>query len=169
MARQVEVCVVLEGEADPAEHLDARLGDLHRAVEADGRRDVRGEPGLVGIVLERHHGVPRGCRHRLAGLEHLGAQVLDRLEGADPLAELLTHLRVVDGGVQAPARDTGRLGRGEAHEQLLGALDGGCGQAVQGDLRQAHLAGRAGEVDRRARHDRRRVQAPDQLPVVDWQ
>ncbi len=48
-----------------------------------------------------------------AGLEHLGAEVLDRLEGADLLAELLAHLGVVDRRLQAPARDAGGLGGGQ--------------------------------------------------------
>ena len=54
--------------------------------------------------------VPGSRGHRLGGLQHLGAQVLDRLEGADLLAELLAHLRVLDRRRQAPARDAGRLG-----------------------------------------------------------
>ena len=40
---EVEVRVVLEGEADAAEHLDAVLGDGHGAVEGHGRGDVGGE------------------------------------------------------------------------------------------------------------------------------
>ena len=57
--------------------------------------------------------VPGGRGDRLGGLEHLGAQVLDRLEGADLLAELLAHLGVVDRGRQAPAGHAGGLGGGQ--------------------------------------------------------
>ena len=57
--------------------------------------------------------VPRRGGDRLGGLEHLGAQVLDRLEAADLLAELLAHLGVLDRGRQAPARDAGGLGGGQ--------------------------------------------------------
>ena len=45
---QVEVGVVLVGEADPAEHLDARLGDLDRAVEA---RSPGGDVDREGPLL----------------------------------------------------------------------------------------------------------------------
>ena len=44
---QVEVGVVLVGEADAAEHLDAGLGVVDRAVEAGHRGDVGGERPLV--------------------------------------------------------------------------------------------------------------------------
>ena len=49
---QVEVRVVLVGEPDPAEHLDARLGDLDGAVEAGHLGHVGGEGPLV-VVAER--------------------------------------------------------------------------------------------------------------------
>ena len=49
-AAQVEVGVVLEGEADPAEHLDAGLGDLDRPVEARRCGDVGGEGPLLVVV-----------------------------------------------------------------------------------------------------------------------
>ena len=104
---------MLEGEADPAEHLDAGLGDLDRAVERDDRRDVGGERPLVVVAVVRsgsRRDVPGGGGDRLGGLEHLGAQVLDRLEAADLLAELLAHLGVLDRGRQAPAGDAGGLG-----------------------------------------------------------
>ena len=57
--------------------------------------------------------VPGRRGHRLRGLQHLGAQVLDRLEAADLLAELLAHLGVLDRRLQAPARHAGGLGGGE--------------------------------------------------------
>ena len=67
-------------------------------------------------IAVRHAGqrdVPGRGGDGLAGLEHLGAEVLDGLEGADLLAELLAHLGVVDRRLQAPARDAGGLGGGQ--------------------------------------------------------
>ena len=53
--------VVLPGEADAAEHLDAVLGRLDRGVERDRAGDRRGERVLVGIA-GRLGGVPRDAR-----------------------------------------------------------------------------------------------------------
>ncbi len=87
---------MLEGEPDPAQHLDAGLRHRQRAVEDRRRGDVGGERPLLVVRAEGHgRHVPRGGRHRLGGLEHLRAQVLDRLEAADLLAELLAHLGVL--------------------------------------------------------------------------
>ena len=114
---QVEVGVVLEREADPAQDLDAGLGDLDRPVEAHRFGDVGGEGPLL-VVRRRRRGVrdvPRRGGDRLDGLQHLGAEVLHRLEAADRPAELLAHLRVLDRRLQAPPGDPRGLGRTERH------------------------------------------------------
>ncbi len=117
-AAEIEVSVVLEREADPAEHLDAVAGDRTRAVKRHGCGDVGGEVGLARrhASADRGAGIPRHGVDRLGGLEHLRAEVLDGLERADRLAELLAHLGVVDRGVEAPLRDAGGFGRGESDE-----------------------------------------------------
>ena len=72
---------------------------------------------------------PRRRQRQLAATEdllgaqqHLGAHVLDRLEAADRLAELLAHLRVLGGGLQRPAGQPrglgGQHGRGEVLDPL---------------------------------------------------
>ena len=110
--------VVLEGEADAAEHLDAVLGDGHGAIEGDGRSDVGGIVRLVDrkVCSQGGSDVPGHGGHRLGGLQHPGAQVLDRLERADGGAELLAHLGMVHRGVEAPLRQAGRFGRCERDE-----------------------------------------------------
>jgi hypothetical protein len=55
--------------------------------------------------------VPGGGRGELGGDQHVGAVVLDRLEHADRPAELLAHLRVPAGGLDALERPAGGLGR----------------------------------------------------------
>ena len=50
--------------------------------------------------------------------------MLDGLETADRLAELLADLRVVGGGVQRPARQPGCLGREDRRRQIDDALRG---------------------------------------------
>ena len=119
---EVEVRVVLERETDPAEHLDAGLGVADRTVEGDGTRDVGGVRPLL-VVGERDRGdVPRRRGDRLGGLEHLGAQVLDRPGTADLLPELLAHAGVVDGRLEAPAGDAGRLRGGERQRRTTDQL-----------------------------------------------
>ena len=156
-AAQVEVGVVLVGEADPAEDLDARLGVVDSAVEAGHRGDVDGErPLVVPTVVVREgdfRDVPGGGRDRLGGLQHLCAQVLDRLEGADLLTELLAHLGVVDRRLEAPAGQPGGLGGGEgdhgAVDQLrLEPVHGYDAGRSQVDLDRPEAAGQV-EPDRR--------------------
>ena len=72
-------------------------------------------------------GVPRGRGDGLAGLEHLRAQVLDRLEGADLLAELLAHPGVLHRRVEAPPGDSGGLGGGEGDHERPQPLRGEAG------------------------------------------
>ena len=96
------------------------------------------------VVGDRRGGVPRRGRHRLAGLEHLGAQVLDRLEGADLLAELLAHAGVLHRRVQAPPGDAGRLGGGQGDDEQRAA-----GRASgRGRRCRRRRSGRAREVRR---------------------
>ena len=123
---EVDVGVVLPGEAHPAEDLDGALGRLDVAVEGQGRGELDGEAPLVGLLtcgraalgLEDRGGVPGGGHTLLDGDQHVGQPVLDPLELADRPAELLAGPGVFGGRVEAPAgaarrpRPTARPGRG---------------------------------------------------------
>ncbi len=121
---QVEVGVVLEGEPDPAEDLDAGLRRRDGAVEADRLRHVDGEGPLLVALIRGRRGVPCRRRHRLGRLEHLRAEVLHGLERSDRPPELLADLRVLHGGLQTPPRHAGGLGGRQRHRSAAHA--GGC-------------------------------------------
>ena len=135
---------MLPGEADAAEDLDAvlRVGDGR--VEGDGgraRHRKRVPPGSR---------VPRQRFGRFGAAEHFGAQVLDRLEAADGLAELLADLRVLDGDGQAATRHSRRLGRSQGRRQRH---DRRQGQQVGTDAGEPDARQRAREVERLQRLD----------------
>ena len=79
-----------------------------------------GLPGGAGGVGGGHLGL-------LGAAQHLGTQVLDGLEAADRLAELLAHLGVGDRGLQRPPGDAGRLGGQHGRGQVLDPL--GCARS----------------------------------------
>ncbi len=146
---QIQMRVVLPGDADAAEHLNAVLGvGLGGSIAGRGR-DGRGDRQLAVVVAG---GSGRGGRRASAATatcsraqQHLGAHVLDRLEAADRLAELLAHLRVLGGGLQRPAGQPGGLGRQHRRGQIGDALrrhvEHGGRRGVEHHPRQ-----RAGEV-----------------------
>ena len=85
----------------------------------------RGDGELVVVgVGRRAGGVGRGHRRLLGAQQHLGTHVLDRLEAADRLTELLAHLRVLGRGLAAPAGQPRRLGRQHRGGQIDDALRG---------------------------------------------
>ena len=132
---QMQVGVVLPGEPDAAVHLNVQLRVADAGGEGQrggGRRD---EPELLAALLRRAGGVPH-TRHRgLRGHQHVGAVVLDGLEGRDGAAELLTHLGVIDGDLDAVRRTADGLG---------GEQGAGVGQRDVPRSGQ-HVGGRAGE------------------------
>ena len=95
------------------------------SVESSPRDDVAGGNGRI----------PGCCGGKLAAGEHVGAQVLDRLEAADGAAELLAHLRVRRGGLLRPARDAGGLGRGDGDVQVADQAGVEAGEHVLGAAR----------------------------------
>jgi hypothetical protein len=130
-ATQVQVGVVLPGDADAAEHLDAVLGVGLGGLDPDARGDRGGDGQLAGIAIACGAGrVGGGDRHLLGAAQHLGAQVLDRLEAADRLAELLAHFRIRDRGVQRPPGDArrfgGQHGRGQVDQPVRGDVQHTC-------------------------------------------
>lgn len=107
---QVEVGVVLPGEADTAEDLDAVLGAAVGGVQSRARGEGGDQcAGLRGLV-RRAGGVPHQRAGLLDAYEHVGAEVFDALELSDGAAELLTDLGVRDGGVQRPGGGAACLG-----------------------------------------------------------
>src|ERR1700756_3484551 len=107
--------VVLPGAADAAEHLNAIFDVGLRRGDAGARRQGRRNRVLVGVGIRRGAGGIGGGPPRPLGLlgaaQHLRTKVLDGLEAADRLAELLAHLGVGDRGVQRPSGHAGGLGR----------------------------------------------------------
>ena len=144
---QVQMRVVLPGDADTAENLDAVLDIGLRGVDTDAGGDGRSDRQLPAIRFRRRAcSIDCGDRGLLGTAQHLGAQVLDRLEAADRLAELLTHFGVGDGGVQSPSTHAGRLGGQHGGGQVLHPLPG-CGGHRCGRCRGQHHSGqRPGEV-----------------------
>ena len=123
---EVQVRVVLPGDPDSAEHLNAVLDVGLRGLDPDARGDSRGNGQLAVIAVSCGAGsIGGGHRHLLGAAQHLGAQVLDRLEAADRLAELLTHLGVGDGGIQRPSGDSRRFGGQHSRGQVRHPVRGG--------------------------------------------
>src|SRR6266498_3679469 len=86
-ALEVEVEIVLPGEADAAVHLDGVAADLPRGVADVGLADGRGHGGVLGARVERPRRVVHGRVRVLRRHQHVRAAVTDGLEGADGLAE----------------------------------------------------------------------------------
>ncbi|PYO25216.1 MAG: hypothetical protein DMD85_04445 [Candidatus Rokuibacteriota bacterium] len=114
---EVEMQVELPREADAAVHLDRLAADLPRRVVDVGLGHRGRELAVLGAAVEGPRGVV-GRRVRVLDLEqHLGALVADGLEGADRLAELLAHLRVLHRHVETAARGAEHL-CGHAHRAV---------------------------------------------------
>ncbi len=94
------------------------------AASMRGRRRDRGGDRELAFIGIGHGGggVTGGHRDLLGAQQHLGAHVLDRLEAADRLAELLAHLRVLGGGLQCPAGQPRGLGGQHRRGQVLDPL-----------------------------------------------
>ncbi len=167
---QVEVGVVLPGEADAAEHLDAVLGGAVGGLGGEGAGDRGGEGRLVAP-----DGGPRrvpGCRPGLLeGAQHVGAPVLHPLELTDRSAELLAHERVLGRGGDAPRRHADALGGQEHGGQTPDARGAGRArhEAVGGRPRAGRPGrwppGGSGRATGPARRRRRRRRRP---PTRRW-
>jgi hypothetical protein len=100
-ALEVEVQVVLPGEADAAVHLDGFAADFPRGIREVRLRDRRGQRRILGARVERPRRVVHGGVRVLHLEQHLGALVSDGLEGADRLSELLADLCVLHRQIEA--------------------------------------------------------------------
>ena len=97
-APQIEVGVVLPGDADPAQHLDAVFGVILRRPDPRRRRDSRRQRQLLVDITPCRRGRIRSRDRDLLGTQqHLSAEVLDSLETADRPAELLSYFGVFGG------------------------------------------------------------------------
>src|SRR5690606_16970486 len=163
-AAQVDVRVVLPGEADAAEDLDGVAGGLHAGVERDDGGDRRGEadlrrPGRPGALVQGAGRVPGGGAGLLQRDEAARGLVLDALELPDRAAELLADPGVLGRGRHQPAGEPGGLGAeqrggevpdapgGDAVQDAVGG-DGGAGDLDGGDAadRVEALDGGDGDV-----------------------
>ena len=150
---QVEVAVVLPGEADAAVHLDVEVGAL-----VGGRHGQRGGDGRgVGELLAAAGGgagrVPHRGGGQLGGHDHVGAVVLDRLEHGDRAAELQAHLGVLGGHVGALAGHADGLGGEDRAGEVDRAAGGRRAAPSAGDAVERDPAGAAGRVEVRRRLD----------------
>ncbi len=99
-----------------------------------------------------------GHRRLLGTQQHLGTHVLDRLEAADRLAELLAHLRIVRRRLQRPAGQPGGLGRQHRRRHVSEALRR-CRERLGGGGVQYHARQWSGEIGGLQRFDRDAVGA----------
>ena len=134
---EIQVGVVLPGEADAAVHLDVELRALVGRRQRERGGHGRGQRQLIASLLGGAGGVPYRRGGELGGHEHVGAVVLDRLEGGDGPAELHAHLGVGGRLLGALGGDAGRLGgddeAGQVDEHLAPAGDDVRGRTVERD------------------------------------
>ena len=172
-AAQVEVQVVLPGEADAAVGLQAHLRNLRAGVADIGlgdARDLRRGRTTVG------DGLRGGRRTRGAHLDpetDVGEDVLERLERPDRATERDARLRVLNRDLGELAHRADRLGEGERDRHVELGVDARLGAAARAEHRavrehdvvEAHVGEATGEVESVERHDRdaRRLRVDDEL------
>ena len=116
----MEMDVVLPGEADPSQQLQALLGAEGVPVEGEGGGGRRGQAGVVRRPGADGHGrVPGHGGHLLDPDGHVGQPVLDRLELPDGPTELDPDLGVFGGRLEAPAGAAGMLGGHQGDHHLV--------------------------------------------------
>src|SRR2546421_9939868 len=118
---EVQVGVVLPGEADAAVDLDVLGGGVEVRVGAVRLGEARDDRELLVVLGCRPRRVVRRRLRRLDLEQHVGALVLDGLERADGPTELHAHLRVVDRHLEHLLRAPDHLVR-QAHGRLVERL-----------------------------------------------
>ncbi len=142
---------MLPGEAGAAEDLDGVLGAGVRGLRCGGGGEGGGEPTrpVPGLLVGGAGGVPGEGAGLFEADEHVGAEVLDRLERPDGPPELLPHAGVFDGRAQTAGGGPAGVGGEEDGGQV--ADEGGCeGQGPvgrYGDGVGPHLCRGPGGVD----------------------
>ncbi len=146
---QEHVGVVLEGVGDAAVDLDVELGVEVGRGHGEGGGGGGRQRQLVTALRRGPGRVPHRGGAQLDGHQHVGAVVLDGLEGRDGTAELHPLLGVLGGrlgGLAGQAHGLGRhQGAGEVDEDLGGAGQQGGRGPVEG---QAGAAAGGVEVGR---------------------
>src|SRR5436190_17223073 len=107
---EVQVSVVLPGEADAAVDLDVLGGGVEVRVGAVRLGEARDDRELLVVLGCRPRRVVRRRLRRLDLEQHVGALVLDCLERADGATELHAHLRVLDRHLEHLLSTTDLLG-----------------------------------------------------------
>ena len=150
--------IVLPGEADAAEHLDAVLGGVDGRVEVEGGGGRSDHRQLGRRVRDRAGRIPGEHGRGLCTTEQAGAQVLDGLERADRAAELLPDRGVLRRRPGAPACDGGGLDREQRGSQVADiARADACHDLCWAghDSSQLDIGERPREVRRRSARSRR--------------
>ena len=101
--------LVLPGESDAAEHLNAVLCRVDSGIQRHRGGHCCGDRKFVAR-LGSDRTIPGDGSGILYATQHFGADVFDRLERADGLSELFANLRVLHRSTQAPRRNSGSFG-----------------------------------------------------------
>src|ERR1700722_1863223 len=123
----VEVAVVLPGEADATEGLDRFAPDEALAVVGSSLGHGDGGGAVRRVLVDGGDGEIAEGTGPLDGEEHVAHFVLDRLEGADGDAELLALLDVGQQQLEEGVAGADRLEREPDRRLLEGAGDSHCG------------------------------------------
>ena len=150
----VQVHVVFPGETDGAEHRQGVEHQVRDRRDRDRRRPGRGEPVLVERFVRGTHRIPGRRGGQLAVDQQHGRAVLQRLEGADDLAELLPGAQVRGDRLDTPLRDAGRRAGHQTHHDACRAVGVDAGEhvglvgAVVVESQDPHIADEVGAVRR---------------------
>src|SRR6476646_7909673 len=117
--------VMLPGEADTSVQLNVVLRVEYLRPDGVRRGNRGGEPRTFQIIGTCR--VPGRCGGLLGVDEHVRGVVLDRLEGTDRAAELLSYLGVLDGHLEAGPTDPDGFG-GRQDPEHGARLEGGAAQ-----------------------------------------
>ncbi|MDT5281834.1 MAG: hypothetical protein QOJ20_3029, partial [Mycobacterium sp.] len=143
-APQVEVRIMFPCEAGRPENLNTVFGVVHRGIKRDGTRGGLGERAVVGI---NRRGVPREHAGLFSTTQHFGAEVLNRLEAADLVAELLAQIGLRRRNVMAPARDARAHGDDPGHMEAFDRARRAADLADDGNVAAHDPPHRCREID----------------------
>jgi len=111
-ALEIEADVFLVSHADAAEHLDGLVADEPEGLRHLCLGQARRQRAIIGIRIHRPQGVQYHRRSQFDLAKQLRRAVLQRLEAADPGAELLALLQVIQGAIEGGLQRTQHF-RGE--------------------------------------------------------
>src|SRR5262245_6575243 len=141
---QIEADIVLVGETDRAVQLDAGLGDRERFIRGLGLGcDRQGGIDAEGFVVGRNLEYQRA--RRLDADVHVGGLVLQRLEAADRLSELLADAHVVERDLLRLVHHAQQLRRQRDQREMMQRLH----RVPRRGIRRDEVGGCAFEIERR--------------------